>query len=606
MSIYADSKKHLKGGVEIPVSSQLQVFSIVPNQEFVSNSTVPAIVIDKSSGDLFDPFGRNIFYISDIHLFHHLVMAYPIYATDNQIKKFVHEFVKDMLTSEFRINGKYLLIGGDVSHSFALSSLFYNELKLQLDELSTMVDNLSHHKRIFEVYAVLGNHELWDFHSLQECEGSYHQLLESLGFHLLCNEEVPFSINKPEKLVELSDNKQIDGRLTFVRKFIDPQKEPDTYDKGLIKKGNLIIVGGVGFAGCNEVYNANKGLYRKTLNRTQEINESKKWANVYLHALEDARKLRGQLIVITHNPIEDWMGPQFNGDANCIYFTGHTHKNSLYHDDEHNIHIYGNNQIGYNGKINLKRAYVYSRGNPFAKYSDGIYEITSNDYIEFYGYIDERLQGNGTAERMINDSGCKFYMIKKNGYYGFFLVSDKASYICAGGHVIKINIIPDINYINDNFEFMVNTYLQGLSPYRQAQENISEIVRKMGGTGVIHGCIVDINFFNHIMVNPNDGTLTYYYSPDFGQVMTYNSVAELLQKHAPELLGIYMKNEPNAFALYKPVKNVSGNKLITVSRSDGMYGLSNKVNQVQRLFTCKVLRAWNDELIREQIQNKTY
>ena len=48
MSIYADSKKHLKGGVKTPVSSQLQVFSIVPNQEFVSNSTVPAIVIDKS------------------------------------------------------------------------------------------------------------------------------------------------------------------------------------------------------------------------------------------------------------------------------------------------------------------------------------------------------------------------------------------------------------------------------------------------------------------------------------------------------------------------------------------------------------------------------
>ena len=47
-----------------------------------------------------------------------------------------------------------------------------------------------------------------------------------------------------------------------------------------LKKANLVISGGIAFSGYNNDFNANDGIYRYTLNREQEINETKK-VNMY-------------------------------------------------------------------------------------------------------------------------------------------------------------------------------------------------------------------------------------------------------------------------------------------------------------------------------------
>lgn len=57
---------------------------------------------------------------------------------------------------------------------------------------------------------------------------------------------------------------------------IDSEKDPDAYDKALIGTGNMVIIGGTGFAEFNEEYNADKGFYRHVLNRQQEIEETEK------------------------------------------------------------------------------------------------------------------------------------------------------------------------------------------------------------------------------------------------------------------------------------------------------------------------------------------
>ena len=45
------------------------------------------------------------------------------------------------------------------------------------------------------------------------------------------------------------------------------------------------------------------------------------------------------------------------------------------------------------------------------------------------------------------------------------------------------------------------------TPYRNALKTISKEIRAFGGNGNIHGCIIDIDFFNHIYVNPFDGKI---------------------------------------------------------------------------------------------------
>lgn len=585
LSLYKECKKSMEGGAEISLEEVAPNTSLITSEDDSHSwSTVPSHLWGNDTNGLIAILQSSIYYISDLHLFHHIMAKYPKGATKEQMKDFIKEFVGKMLTVDFKKHGRHLFIGGDVSHSFQLSTLFYTELRSQLDAIG----NGQHY-----VYAVLGNHELWDFQTLEECQEAYQKMLEPLHITLLCNQGQYLFFTPPARYAGFDEKK---GKS--ILNPIDPEKEPELFDKELIGRSGFCLIGGTGFAGLNEKHNANNGYYRHVLNRQKEIEETEKWRELYKLGLEKARKIRGQLIVLTHNPIQDWMGEDFCGDPNCIYFNGHNHSNLRYHNDDRNVHIYADNQIGYKRKTaKVKEAKLYRRGNPFAGKEDGIYEVNSHDYMEFYAYVMERLQGNGVVERMVGQFGCKFYMVKRSGYYGFFLISDKASYICSGGKIKKLGK-KSIQYYYDNFEAMVYAYINALSPYRQAQEEIAEAVRGFGGDGNIHGCIVDIDFTNHIMLNPNDGSLTFYYSPLFGQVQTYASIQNLLEAHSPEILEKYLSGGSTVLTRYKPELVNATDGIVNVDTKTGMYGLSKKVQQLQRLFSCNVLREWNDNLIR--------
>ena len=53
-----------------------------------------------------------------------------------------------------------------------------------------------------------------------------------------------------------------------------------------------------------------------------------------------------------------------------------------------------------------------------------------------------------------------------------------------------------------------------LDKYTRYQEKIAEKIKKIGGSGNIHGCIIDIDFFNHVYINPNDMKITGYRASD--------------------------------------------------------------------------------------------
>ena len=57
----------------------------------------------------------------------------------------------------------------------------------------------------------------------------------------------------------------------------------------------MVDFGGIGFSGYNDEFNANNGVYRNVINREAEIDESKKFENLY-------NKLRGVLNIKDHYP----------------------------------------------------------------------------------------------------------------------------------------------------------------------------------------------------------------------------------------------------------------------------------------------------------------
>lgn len=539
--------------LDVPVCADSTFMSVQAGEK---DTTIPSFLLENKpyfhgSGEL----ELGVRYISDLHLTHHILKHFNQASppTNDEIKKYVSSIIVELLPKYFSGDKNYILIGGDVSSSFALSKLFYRELHRQIKARS-----LNAMTKV-QIYCILGNHELWEFDSLQTCVQAYRQMLEPLGFHLLQNE-----------MTECSE---------------------------------FLIVGGEGFAGQNPLENADRGLYKKALSRKQEIEESSAWVKAYQDALSLSREKKVKIIVFTHNPITDWMGDAYQGDAGCIYFSGHTHNPYRFHDDDRDIHIYADNQVGYdNMHFVLKKAWIYKRINPFADFPEGASEVAPRDYLDFHSYAGEMILGIAKIEQYIQKYDLKLFMIKYSGYYGFFLLGKRRAYICSGGNVSAVYGGSDkIDYYLKRFPLMVQAFLTSLSPYRQAQEMISRVVKSFGGLGIIQGCIIDIDALNHIMLNPNDGRVTYYFSPVYGQVQSYASLPELLKHHLPELLPGYSVSSGNV--LLENLESVPASEdMVEVDRARGMYGISRQMNQVQRLFSSKILRVWDESLLDKTLE----
>ena len=61
---------------------------------------------------------------------------------------------------------------------------------------------------------------------------------------------------------------------------------------------------------------------------------------------------------------------------------------------------------------------------------------------------------------------------------------------------------------------MISTIKTPLDKFTSFQKRIADMVKQIGGIGAIHGSIVDIDFYNHIYVNPFDLSITGYWASD--------------------------------------------------------------------------------------------
>lgn len=492
---------------------------------------------------------NRISYISDLHLMHRIKNAG---CKSKEDVVFTLQKIIDGILVE---SANLTLIGGDVSSEFLIFELFVKMLRKSA--------GLRRQNFVF----ILGNHELWNFPrmSMDEIVDKYRTVLKENGMYLLHNdlfyrnESDDMGVITYDELIQ-SDNQAILEKLRCTR---------------------LVILGSLGFSGYNEEFNANDGVYRATVDRNAEIQESKKFEQLY-DRLTNVLTTKNT-VILTHTPKEDWCADA-NYHDDFVYISGHTHRNIFF--DDGVKRIYADNQIGYrNENPQLKSFLMNQEYDYFGDYEDGIYEITSQEYQDFSRGKNISM----TFNRKVNI----LYMLKKNGYYCFIHKTKTGSLSMLNGGALKKLDVKDVNYYYDNMDSMIAFIETPLKKYTAYQESIADAIRKIGGSGWIHGCIIDIDYYNHVYVNPVDMTVRSYWASDIINKLVYPTVSALLKNECPELYANYLKliegEKSNPLAV-KQTKNEVALLPQEYLETD-IYKVSREIKKMQKL-NSNVLTTW--------------
>lgn len=514
--------------------------------------------ISTDSSMLFGNDNR-ISYISDLHLMHRIKNARC--KSKEDVIYTIQKIIDDIL---YESNG-LTLIGGDVSSEFSVFELFVRMLRKTTNRLYGKESLFIKRDFIF----VLGNHELWNFAgmSVNQIVEKYRTLLQGNGMYLLHNdlfyknESDDMGIIPYKELIRM-DNRAILEKLRCTR---------------------LVILGGLGFSGYNEKFNANDGVYRATIDRNTEIQESKKFEQLYNKLIDVLAKKNA--IIFTHMPKNDWCA-DVNYYNNFVYVSGHNHRNVFFDDGVERI--YADNQIGYkNENPHLKNFLMDGEYDYFDDYEDGVYEITSQEYQDFSRGKNIHM----TFNRQVN----VLYMLKKNGYYCFIHKTKAGSLSMLNGGALKKLDIKDVQYYYDNMDTMIASIETPLKKYTAYQENIANEIKKINGSGYIHGCIIDIDYYNHVYVNPVDMTVTCYWASDIINKLVYPSVPALLKAECPVLYFNYLKlieREKSNPLMVRQAKNEVSLLPKEYLETD-IYKASREIKKMQKL-SSNVLTTWYD------------
>lgn len=173
-------------------------------------------------------------------------------------------------------------------------------------------------------------------------------------------------------------------------------------------------------------------------------------------------------------------------------------------------------------------------------------------------------------------------------------MSDKGKlYILSGGRIKRLNY-TNINYYYDNMDRVIAYINQPLAKYTAIQKRIANEVRKIGGDGKIHGAIIDIDYYNHIYVNPFDSTITGYWALDIVYKKVFPNIPQLLKTNCPELYQNYQilfaEKNINSSVL-KDNKNFKPNNSAVIELNTDIYKASLKLKKMQNLES-NILSEW--------------
>lgn len=540
-------------------------------------------------------YKRGIYYISDIHLEHRLFQKFGrTNISDSMMIKYLEELVDGLLLDDdgnkirFSIPATILILG-DTSHSFAISKKFYEILSKKCDR---------------DIFVVLGNHELWEFNSVDDAISAYRGFFDSLpNIYLLQNS---LYIDRSGVVVdEWFNDSGVDlqggGKETFeerhkywMEQCIISEDELRRMSVDELRKTCLdskaIVFGTIGFSPLNKIINASQGIYRDTIKTVaQEEALAKEASDMYEKLI--AALPNSHLVIASHMPLNDWTS--LSHQDKWTYFNGHTHRNERILDERG--HIYADNQVGYNGKrVKFNAILVEDRYDYFAYYEDGIYDITEKDYRKFYygttkwmSSVDKR---GGDSYRII--------MLKNKGIYLFLFQNESGKlYLLEGGKHREIKN-QNIEYYYNNMVLLNQSVAESIisSGIGDFLEKISAFVKHIGSSGRRHGNIVDVDFFNHIMIDFRNYKMIPYFAYSVNDRYEYPDFPKLLQDNRPDLYKRFIENGGSSSLPSLKVEN-GLSQAIKHSTDTSIYADSNMMLKIQDMLDYNVIRFWNDDLI---------
>ena len=533
-----------------------------------------------------------IHYITDIHLQHRISdsdiqkkkdiinyinqnIIYPIIKDITDSMTEYYNLDHSLLLTDNIPDSALLLIGGDVSSDFKIFQTFVKLLANAIESLPSWFK--------LTVIFVLGNHELWSFEGVKfdKIVLLYRKFLEAYNMYLLQNDII---------YKEGSDQCSPDDQEKYY--FRHDQYNLISYNdlcnmslsqiNDKLRNAKWVIFGGLGFSGYNIEFNANHGVYNKAINREEDIEETKKFENMY-NRLYPILKNKNT-IILTHTPKKDWSISE-RPDKKIVYINGHTHRNQFYGNNEYRV--YADNQIGYKKTkyVHLKSLLLDNNYDCFLDYDNGIYEITKEQYNNFYRGKNLPI----TFSRNVNI----LYMLKKNGYYCFMHKAKNGSLTILNGGSRKKLERKDVQYYYDNMDSMISILRTPLEKFNKIQKPIADAIKLIGGNGTIHGCIIDIDFFNHIYMNPVDLSTTVYWATNECYKI-YPSFLDLIKERFPKLYT----NEIRAF-IEKNFKNSYPSiNVNTEDVSENTILISNEIKKIQKI-NSQILSVWYENVLQK-------
>lgn len=569
----------------------------VPGTAMATTTSALPVLYDLTAGDNVPNAGK-FFYISDLHLESQLGLTG---MTVDEIKGKVAQKVDEMLgglSKEDMADG-VLLVGGDVADSEEVAKIFYDAVFFRFRG---------------PIIFVLGNHELWDGctysndesrqkKSIDEVVAAYKRFYKvGSGFegktYCLENEVLVCYKNSMQRnsdefgvgrktagmprggLCVLTEEMLLNASTDDLREFFN--------------ECSMIVLGGLGFCGLNPRYNADTGLFRDRVSREEDIERSKRFRAVYDRVMSCASNKR--VVVLTHTQMEDWTTDAPN--KGWVYVNGHTHQNGLVKTED-GITVLYDNQVGYKPKkwhlnqFSLERYY-----DPFEAWADGIYQITPQQYMDFNA-------GRGIQMEYFRQQG-DIYALKQKGVYMFMLQYGLGLYLLRGGQ--KLNVFHGLEYYAANLEKYVERIQMAFKPYRNALDKIAAEVKRFGGSGYVHGSIVDIDYYNHIYLDPFDGYLMPYFALDVTARREFRSVRELLESSpipalgsdGKPLLSAYTKLlDAGGVSILAPTVKEDALAVVPMEVLDekNIYTPSRVMKSIQYLLDKGVVRVWNDAVL---------
>jgi hypothetical protein len=243
------------------------------------------------------------------------------------------------------------------------------------------------------------------------------------------------------------------------------------------------------------------------------------------------------------------------------------------------------------------------------KYEDGVHDISLTDYWSYN-------IGKTAMKYPKFDDAKSIKLLKKGKYKMFVLEEIDGKYKLLYGarrHVLKY----ELTYYYQNMELYGEFIMQYFKKYWDFLYEVSEAVQEIDEKefdGKVHGCIVDLDWYNHLYINPYDGKIVPYFAETMYEKHVYKNIRNLLKDHKPNTLLEYKRHlkTSNTLAniekrsqqrcLVDTLGNTSLEKDMEIEYGIDMYTISKKLKQLQYIYDYSWITRWYEGIVLPQPQ----